>query len=259
MAALVAETVDLDRLFIDYKNAVDQSKLVAYDGSGSPLLQASLSSIKSKLEKGALRIGYAYDDAFSFYYDENLETLREVGATLIPFSPIADLAVPDSVDALYIGGGYPEVFAKELMDNRPMRASIKARAQGGMPIYAECGGLMYLMSTIENSEGVIFEMVGFFEGKSKMTDQLQHFGHVDASLKMSINGESVVIPYRGHEFHQSIVISSEVEKAITVNGKKDTWQCGYHAHNVLGTYVHNHFYSNLSFLEWLITFFSQNK
>ena len=260
MAALVEETVDLDRLFNDYKNAVDQSKIVAYDGNGSPLNQESLSRIKSELgKKSALRIGYAYDDAFSFYYDENLEMLREVGATLIPFSPIADREIPDSVDALYIGGGYPEVFAKELMENRPMRASIKVRAQAGMPIYAECGGLMYLMNAIENSAGDIYEMVGFFEGLSKMTDRLQHFGHVDATLQMSINDENFVIPYRGHEFHHSIVIASEVEMAITVNGKKDTWQCGYHAHNVLGTYVHNHFYSNLSFLEWLITFFSQNK
>jgi cobyrinic acid a,c-diamide synthase len=260
MAALVEDTVDLDRLYCDFKNAVDQSKIDAYDSSGSPFIQTSLKRIKDRIKDyGGLRIGYAYDDAFSFYYDENLETLREVGATLMPFSPIADCEIPVSMDALYIGGGYPEVFAQALMKNQSMRASIRNHAQSDMPIYAECGGLMYLMQTLENSDGEQYEMVGIFSGLSKMTNQLQHFGHVEATLSMTINGESVAIPYRGHEFHHSIVVSSDIEMAIAVSGKKESWQCGYHVRNVIGTYVHNHFYSNLAFLEWLTTFFSQNK
>ncbi len=260
MAALVEETVDLKRLFNDFKNAVDQSRIVAYDGSGSPFIQASLSKLKSAIgKKSGLRVGFAYDDAFSFYYDENIETLREVGVSLIPFSPLKDESVPSSIDALYIGGGYPEVFAKALMENRLMRKAIKACSDAGMPIYAECGGLMYLMRTLENSDGEVYEMVGIFDGVSKMTDRLQHFGHVDATLQQPLEGEDAAILYRGHEFHHSVVTVNDIETIITVNGKSDTWQCGYHVHNVIGTYVHNHFYSNLSFLEWLITFFSQNK
>lgn len=212
---------------------------------------------------GGLRVGFAYDDAFSFYYDENLETFREVGVSLIPFSPLNSDDIPDSIDALYIGGGYPEVFAEALMNNQNMRASIRRHAQNGLPIYAECGGLMYLMEWLENSDGDRFEMVGIFDGTSKMTDRLQRFGHVDATLQMKSDSQcidnSVSISYRGHEFHHSVVIARDVDMAISVSGKKETWQCGYHAYNVIGTYVHNHFYSNLSFLEWLIMFFSQNK
>ncbi len=264
MAALVEETVDIERLFEDFKNAVDQSGIVAYDGSGSPFIQVSLDRMRQELsKKGGLRVGFAYDDAFSFYYDENLETLREIGVSLIPFSPMKDDAIPDSVDALYIGGGYPEVFAEALMENLNMRASIRKHAQSRLPIYAECGGLMYLMQWLENSDGERFEMVGIFNGTSKMTDRLQHFGHVDATLQLKSGNQcddkSVSILYRGHEFHHSVVDATGVDTAISVSGKKETWQCGYHAYNVIGTYVHNHFYSNLSFLEWLIMFFSQNK
>jgi len=259
MAALVSETVDVDRLFQDFNNSVDQSKIVAYDGSGSSRFQAALLKLKLEVaKKGGLKVGLAVDDAFSFYYDENLETLRDIGITLVPFSPISDCAVPASVDALYLGGGYPEVFANALMENKLMRESIKVRAQIGMPIYAECGGLMYLMKTLEDSRGVVYDMVGIFDGHSKMTDRLQHFGHVDARLHVPIHGNVNSVNYRGHEFHHSVVTAYDTEMGIEVKGKYETWQCGYYHNNVLGTYVHNHFYSNLSFLEWLVNFFSQN-
>jgi len=257
IAALVTETVDLDSLLYDFKNAVDQTNFVAYDSIGC---QASLSKIRAEVEKqGGLRLGIAKDNAFSFYYDENIETLRECGVTLIPFSPIYDHQLPDAVDAIYLGGGYPEVFAKVLSDNQTMRESIKTHARAGMPIYAECGGLMYLMKTLKNMSGEVYEMVGIFDGHSKMTNRLQHFGHVDAHLQLPIKNNSDGVRYRGHEFHQSVVETNAVDCIIEVIGKKDTWQCGYHAQNVLGTYVHNHFYSNLDFLEWLIHFLSQTK
>src|SRR5690606_16323675 len=99
MTALVEETVDIEGLFKDFKNAVDQSGIVAYDGSGSPFIQASLDRMRQELSKmGGLRVGFAYDDAFSFYYDENLETFREVGVSLIPFSPLNSDDIPDSID-----------------------------------------------------------------------------------------------------------------------------------------------------------------
>ncbi len=260
MAALVEETVDLTKLLFDFNNSVDQSKKVAYDGSGSVSLQESLSKIKNDWAlKVDLRIGYARDDAFSFYYDENLETLREIGIKLIPFSPIADGKLPDTIDGIYLGGGYPEVFAKALMDNVTMRESIRAQAQAGMPMYAECGGLMYLMKTIETRKGEVYEMTGVFDGCSNMTDRLQHFGHVEAILKLQVGGKWESINYRGHEFHHSVVTARDLNQVIEVNKKEESWHCGYHKHNVLGTYVHNHFYSNLAFLEWLLYFLTQNK
>ena len=167
--------------------------------------------------------------------------------------------MPENIDALYLGGGYPEVFAKELMKNTTMRHSIQAQAQAGLPIYAECGGLMYLMDSLENREGEVFNMVSVFEGQAKMTDRLQHFGHVEATLRLPIEGEISALNYRGHEFHHSIVTVQEIIFSMDVKKKDRAWQCGYHKYNVLGTYVHNHFYSNLAFLKWFIQFLSQNK
>ena len=130
------------------------------------------------------RIGIARDEAFSFYYPASLKELESLGAELVPFSPLHDKALPD-VDGLFIGGGFPEMFAEKLSGNEAMRNAIRAAAEKGMPIYAECGGYMYLMQELQDFDGRIYPMCGVFAGKAAMTRKLQMVGYVDAVLQQA--------------------------------------------------------------------------
>ena len=124
-----------------------------------------------------VKIAYAYDKAFSFYYEDNLTLLGELGATLIPFSPIQDEKLPEGIDGLLIGGGYPELFAKELSENKSMRESIKKAIEGGLPTIAECGGFMYLHEQMSRYTNALYEMVGVIKGKGVINDSLPRFGY----------------------------------------------------------------------------------
>lgn len=145
------------------------------------------------------RIGVARDAAFSFYYRENLRMLEDMGATLVYFSPLADAHVP-KVDALIFGGGYPELYAKQLYENRSMRASVRQMLEAGMPCHAECGGFLYLGKSLADAEGNVYEMVGFLDGSGFRTERLQRFGYVElAPQDAGVFAVNTVL--RGHEFH----------------------------------------------------------
>ncbi len=145
------------------------------------------------------RIGVARDAAFSFYYRENLRMLEDMGAKLVYFSPLADAHVP-KVDALILGGGYPELYAKQLYDNRSMRASVRQALESGMPCHAECGGFLYLGKSLADAEGNVYEMVGFLDGAGFRTERLQRFGYVElAPQDAGVFAVNTVL--RGHEFH----------------------------------------------------------
>ena len=132
---------------------------------------------KSKFPAG-YRIGVARDAAFSFYYRENLRMLEDMGATLVYFSPLTDAHVSE-VDALIFGGGYPELYAKQLYENQSMRASVWQALEAGMPCHAECGGFLYLGKSLADAEGNVYEMVGFLDGAGFRTERLQRFGYVE--------------------------------------------------------------------------------
>ena len=253
MAKWVTDTVDVEAIFDDFNNA--KMSVPLKRNSFDPHLI---------LGKQTLRIGIAKDDAFSFYYDENISLIEEIGMTWVPFSPIIDEVLPESLDGLYIGGGYPELYADALEANVSMRASILDFATDGKPIYAECGGLMYLMSKLVLKDGKSYDMAGVFHGRAIMTDSLQRFGYVEAELDCtkwakSDKLSSVRVPrkikYRGHEFHHSKVEGCEAEQLIAIHKNERHWTCGYSVHRVLATYVHNHFYSNLDFVKFLISFY----
>lgn len=145
------------------------------------------------------RIGVARDAAFSFYYRENLRMLEDMGAELVYFSPLADAHVP-KVDALIFGGGYPELYAKQLYENRSMRASVRQALEAGMPCHAECGGFLYLGKSLADAEGNVYEMVGFLDGAGFRTERLQRFGYVElAPQDAGVFAVNTVL--RGHEFH----------------------------------------------------------
>lgn len=145
------------------------------------------------------RIGVARDAAFSFYYRENLRMLEDMGAELVYFSPLADAHVP-KVDALIFGGGYPELYAKQLYENRSMRASVWQALESGMPCHAECGGFLYLGKSLADAEGNVYEMVGFLDGAGFRTERLQRFGYVELAPQEA-DAFAVNTVLRGHEFH----------------------------------------------------------
>lgn len=202
-----------------------------------------------KDSKKGLKIGIAKDKAFSFYYQDNIDLLKEMGIELVPFSPLKDKDIPKGVDGLYIGGGFPEVFAKGLEKNEEFRKNLKNHLENGLPAYGECGGLMYLTEGIEDLDGNYHNMVGFLPTKGIMTKRLQRFGYVN----ININDDTDI---KAHEFHRSKIIDNDKLDYIydvkkVRNGQvKNQWKCGVIKKNVLAGYGHIHFYSNIEFLKW---------
>jgi cobyrinic acid a,c-diamide synthase len=195
-----------------------------------------------KRSEKSVRIGVARDEAFCFYYYDNLCELERCGADLVFFSPLHDdLPV---VDGLYIGGGYPELHAQGL-EAAPARKQIKKASQDEMPIYGECGGLMYLCSSIVSKEGSR-SMVGALPATTIMTDKLQALGYVEADVSgenpVSEKGRTI----RGHEFHYSrLECESDARFAYTLcrgKGIRDGMD-GLVEHSTLAGYLHTHFYS----------------
>ncbi|SHI59460.1 cobyrinate a,c-diamide synthase [Pseudobutyrivibrio xylanivorans] len=147
----------------------------------------------SKFVNVGVVLAVARDEAFCFYYKENLEMLKEAGVKLVEFSPIKDAQLPDGVDGILLGGGYPENYMKELSSNKSMKASIKNAIDSGMPILAECGGFMYLSDSIKNSDNQIYDMVGAIKARVEWKGKLVRFGYVTVDM-----GE---LQIKGHEFH----------------------------------------------------------
>ncbi|MCR4656278.1 MAG: hypothetical protein K5770_08640 [Lachnospiraceae bacterium] len=148
-----------------------------------------------------VKIAVAYDDAFGFYYRTGLEALKKAGAELLFFSPIEDKELPSGISGLYLGGGYPELFLKELSENKGMKGSILSALNSGLPAVAECGGFMYLHSGIYDVSGEYYEMTGFIDGSVYYTGALRRFGYVwlssDKDSMLLKKGERVP----AHEFH----------------------------------------------------------
>ena len=194
------------------------------------------------LENKNKKIAIAYDEAFRFYYKENIELLEEAGE-VIYFSPLKDSKLPENIDFLYLGGGYPEVFKEELSKNTSMLKSIKDALDNGLDCYAECGGLMYLTENIDD-----INMVGFLKGNSEMTKRLNRFGYATVSVED--------IRINCHEFHKSKVnLSEEPIYDVTKNsytGEEIKWKCGYKKNNTLAGYPHVHFFGNLEFIKKLL-------
>ncbi len=194
------------------------------------------------------RIGYALDAAFSFYYHDNLRRLRALGAELVPFSPIADAGLPE-VDGLYLGGGYPELHAEALAANRPMREAVARFAASGRPVYAECGGLMYLCARIRLPDGSAWPMTGLFAAEAVMHPRLQALGYVEVSTAVPTILGPAGQRFRGHQFRYSELRglpeaaprAYEVDRRRTGAREMEGYLCG---RNVLASYIHAHWASN---------------
>ncbi len=191
-----------------------------------------------------VRIGVARDPAFTFYYEDNLDLLRQQGAEIVPFSPLHDARLPDHLDALYLGGGYPELHAAQLSANRSMLQSLRDFAALQRPVYAECGGMIYLSKQVTKADGTMYPMAGVLPFPVEMTSNLSKFGYVSVELTrdclLGLRGSVL----RGHSFHYSRITaepclptSYRVKYSLSALEEDEGFSTG----NVLASYVHLHF------------------
>lgn len=219
-----------------------------------------------------IKIGVALDEAFNFYYQDNLELLQLAGAELIYFSPVNDNNIP-KVDGLYIGGGYPELFAQELEDNISMRESIKQSSEEGLPVYAECGGLMYLTQEIKTDilengnyhmtemKGGTFHMVGVIPGRTLMGNKRVVSYNVGGFVKDNVIGKAGTT-FIGHEFHHSEIVdipedtefAIKLERGTGIKGDLD----GILVNNTMAAYAHLHAASYTNFAKAFVNFCKTN-
>jgi cobyrinic acid a,c-diamide synthase len=194
----------------------------------------------------AVTVGIARDEAFSFYYEDNLDLLRAAGATIVPFSPLRDARLPE-VDLLYFGGGFPELFCSQLAENRTMLDDLRAFIARDRPVYAECGGLMYLGESITTFDGKTMPMAGVLPVATSMLERKLALGYVEVTAEQ----DTVLTPagamFRGHEFHySSLTTNSRVVHAYrrTRGDGSSMPPDGFVRRNVLASYTHAHFGSN---------------
>jgi len=245
LARQVQETIDLE-LLLELARRAKELEVIH-----NPLKMATAGAEK-------LRLGVARDKAFCFYYQDNLELLAELGAELVFFSPLSEDRLPENLAGLYIGGGYPEIWATDLHNNRVMREDIKNRVEQGLPTYAECGGLMYLTDSIRDLEGGEFAMVGLIPGSSRLTTVLHRFGYVFVKL----TADTILAPQgseiKAHEFHYSqTVVEASCRPCFEVTKRREgsttqLWHCGYQSNRLLAGYAHLHFWSNPEFAKGFI-------
>ncbi|MBA4494647.1 cobyrinate a,c-diamide synthase [Paenactinomyces guangxiensis] len=199
-------------------------------------------------------IAVAKDEAFNFYYPENLELLEMFGADLLFFSPLRGEPVPDEADGLYIGGGFPEEFVVELAGNDLVKTSFYRRITGGLPAFAECGGYMYLSRSIKDTAGRVHDMVGVIPATVEMKDHLVALGYREVKAEtdqlLLRDGEKA----RGHEFHYSTLTpqTADYSPAYKTTSRWGKQQEGYAKENLLAGYTHLHFASNPAMVHrWL--------
>ena len=221
---------------------LDLDSILKLARSAAPM---RIAEVKRAEKAAPVRIAVARDEAFSFYYAASLAELEAHGAEIIAFSPLHDEALPE-VDGVLIGGGFPEMFAAQLAENTSMRASLCRAAEEGMPIYAECGGYMYLMQSLVDFDGVEHAMAGIFPARARMTEKLQMVGYVEAEQTVDTVLGSAGLLLHGHEFHFSVEEAERVADMVRPftftklrNGARYAAGCVYK--NVLGSYLHLHF------------------
>lgn len=223
---------------------------IAKEAEPLPVRRRSLPRIRKKNREKPV-IAVAMDEAFCFYYQDNLETLEAMNAELRFFSPIHDEKVPGEADGLYLGGGYPELYGKELSENASMRASVRELLAQGMPCIAECGGYLYLKQELADADGISWPMCGVLPGGSRDSGRLSRFGYGI----MTAMGDSVLGPVGtsvpAHEFHHW----DSPENGDCFSFKKPVgtreWSCGYGTESLYAGFPHLYFYGHepVRFLE----------
>ena len=227
-AGLLERYIDIDALLNIMKNAgISDTKRELYlSGAGSEVSDHGGSDISHKPV-----LAVARDEAFCFYYEENLRILEAAGVTIKEFSPLHDEKIPDEADGLLLGGGYPELYASQLSSNASMIASIQKAISDGMPSLAECGGFMYLLDELEDQTGVTWPMCGSIRGTSRYTGRLSRFGYISITLP---DGMTV----RGHEFHYFDSDNNGTDARAVKPGSGKSWDCIHYSPDHIWGYPH---------------------
>lgn len=200
-----------------------------------------------------LRIGLAKDEAFCFFYEDNLDLLRSMGAELVAFSPVHDGHLPENLDGLLLYGGYPELNGKALEENLSMRQEIAAAIKDGMPCLAECGGFMYLHEKMEGMDGEFYEMAGVIPGKVWRTPRLTRFGYITLRQNQGIShgkqetailGESDLGVSPAHEFHYFDSDNCGTAFHASKPESKRGWDCMHGSDHLLAGFPHLYYYAN---------------
>lgn len=227
LADEVGKNIDLD--------AIQRSALIATE----PPATVSEITTTAGYPASTVRIGIACDQAFCFYYQDNLDLLTQSGVELVPFSPINDQALPSDLDGLYLGGGYPELHAKQLSENQSMLTEIRTWSEADRPIYAECGGFLYLCHGLTDQAGDFWNLAGVFPVRAHMRQRLVRLGYREVTITQPclFGNEGVLF---GHEFHYSEIeeMPATINRAFRLQDGREE---GYQIKNTLGGYLHLHF------------------
>lgn len=246
LAAAMERSVDIDGLLELAKTAED-----IWDGrkedSGVCPGGVSAGITDAVQRKEPIRIGVAMDEAFCFFYEDNLDYLREHGACLVPFSPVRDICLPERLCGLILNGGYPELYAGELSENAAMRQAIRHAVRGGMPATAECGGFMYLHDTMEDLDGKAWPMAGVIPGRVWKTPRLARFGYVTLQGGTAFGRKVGSIP--AHEFHyfdsDDCGTGWKAEKPLSDR----SWACMHSTDTLFAGFPHIYYYANTKFAD----------
>lgn len=229
LAAQAAKSIDLDALL----ELAAQAAPLAYN-------EVSLEPV------GRVRIAVAQDKAFCFYYQDALDLLAELGAELVPFSPMADAHLPEGISGLVLGGGYPELYAAQLAANKTLLQEVRAAISGGLPCFAECGGFMYLLERYRDGDKV-YSWVGALEGESAMTQKLTRFGYVHLTAQKDnvlCHAGGVI---NGHEFHYSDSTNNGTDFIAAKASGRGSWECATATPTLYAGYPHIHLWGNVDF------------
>jgi cobyrinic acid a,c-diamide synthase len=234
------------------KLAYEMEETVNIDGLLQLAETAPGLSLESGKEKSDIMIasgekipvGIAVDEAFCFYYQENRKLLEDMGAQLVPFSPLRDSRLPDGICGLILGGGYPELYIKQLSENQNMLKEIRYASENHIPILAECGGFLYLHEELESQEHDVFQMAGIIPGRAFPVGKLKRFGYIEAAAKEDMpflkKGESI----RGHEFHYWDSTNNGAQMQARKPGRDVSWDCVLIRENTMAGFPHFYYPSN---------------
>jgi cobyrinic acid a,c-diamide synthase len=234
----------IELLGVQAEKSIDIDALLNIAGAAQ-ILTGKLPAV-NPIVKTKPRIAIAQDDAFCFYYADNLALLERLGAELVPFSPLSDNALPESINALYLGGGYPELYAAALSANATMLENLRTAINNGLPTLAECGGFLYLHETLEDDQGIAHSMTGVFQGHGFKTSRLQRFGYISLIAKQDTllcsSGDSIP----AHEFHYwDTTLTGGNCTARKPDGRE--WTCVTANQTIFAGFPHLYFYGNPSF------------
>ena len=234
---------DVDEILKIMKNAETINSESAYIAESSSDLSNEADSVNQTNEcQPLVTMAVAMDEAFCFYYKENLELLKRLGVKIVPFSPIHDEKLSEEIDGLYIGGGYPELYLKELSENESMRKSIRTAIENGIFSIAECGGFMYLNKSISDENGNNYEMVGVVDGECTKCDRLVRFGYIQL---LNPDGTDAI---KGHEFHYYDSTLNGSDMVAVKAGDDKKWEVMHVGNDHIWGFPHMYFESNEAFV-----------